>query len=67
MPGRTRSARFAQGVCTVSPPWWSSTPKLMTVSQRGLGARRTLVRSSVERGIVIMVVQPSSNRAHKSP
>ena len=27
------------------------------------GVRRTLVRSSVERGMVIMIVQPSSNKA----
>src|SRR5215203_5299155 len=67
VPGRTRSARFAQGACTVSPPWWSSTLKLMTVSQRVLGARRTLVRSSLVRGTVIMIVQPSSNRAHRNP
>src|SRR5215204_2795442 len=39
----------------------------MTVSHSGLGARRTLVRSSVERGIVIMTVQPSSNSTHNSP
>jgi hypothetical protein len=59
-----RRARVAQGACTVSRPWWSKTPKPVTVSQRGLEARRTLVRSSVERGIVIMVVQPLSNCTH---
>jgi hypothetical protein len=67
VPGRTRRARLAQGACTVSRPWWRSTPKLVTVSHSGLGTRRTLVRSSVERGMVIMVVQPSSNSAHSSP
>jgi hypothetical protein len=41
VPGRTRRARLAQGACKVSRPWWSSTLKLATVSQRGLGARRT--------------------------
>ena len=35
------AARFAQGACKVSRPWWSSTLKLATVSQRGLGAWRT--------------------------
>jgi hypothetical protein len=40
---------------------------LVTVSHSGLGARRTLIRSSVERGMVIMVVQPSSNSTHSSP
>src|SRR5215212_4617942 len=54
VPGRTRRARAAQGACTVSGPWWSSTAKLATVSHNGLGAMRTLVRSSVERGIVII-------------
>src|SRR5215208_4784268 len=54
VPGRTRRARAAQGACTVSGPWWSSTAKLATVSHSGLGAMRTLVRSSVERGIVII-------------
>ena len=67
VPGRTRRARLAQGACKVSRPWWSSTLRLATVSQRGLGARRTLVRSSVERGMVLMVVQPSSNSTHTSP
>ena len=43
--------------------WWSSTPKLVTVSHSGLGTRRTLVRSSVERWIVIMIVQSSCNKA----
>src|SRR5215207_4189816 len=66
VPGRTRRVRVDQGACTVSHPWWSSTPKLVTVSQRALGARRTLVRSSVQRGIVIMVEQPSSNNTHNS-
>ena len=41
--------------------------KLVTVSHSGLGARRTLVRSSVERGMVIMVVLPLSNSTHSSP
>lgn len=41
VPGRTHRARLAQGACKVSRPWWSSTLKLATVSQRGLGARRT--------------------------
>ena len=47
-------------------PWRRSTLKLMTVSQRGLGAMRTLVRSSMEKGIVIMVVQPSNNSTHNT-
>ena len=44
----------AQGACIVSPLWWSSTAKLVTVSQSGLGARRSLVRTSVDRGMVII-------------
>ena len=67
VPGRTRRAWVTQGACIVWRSRCSSTPKLVTVSHSGLGARRTLVRSSVERGMVLMVVQPSSNSTHTSP
>jgi hypothetical protein len=63
VPGRTHLVRVTQGACTVWRPWCSSTPKLVTVSQSGLGARRTMVRSSVERGMVIMVVLSSGKLA----
>src|SRR5918993_1562183 len=67
VPGKPRLARAAHGACGVSRPWCKSTPKLWTVSHSGLGARRTLVRSSVERGIVIMDLRPSGNCAHINP
>jgi hypothetical protein len=66
VPGTIRRVRVAHGACIVWRSWWRSTPKLATVSQSGLGAGRTLVRSSVERGMVIMVVLPLSNNAHNS-
>jgi hypothetical protein len=67
VPGTTRRVRVTHDACTVSVPWCSSTAKLATVSYSGLGAMRTLVRSSVVRGIVIMAVQPSSNSTHSRP
>jgi MFS transporter, DHA2 family, multidrug resistance protein len=37
VPGRICLVRVAQGACTVWRPWCSSTLKLVTVSQSGLG------------------------------
>jgi hypothetical protein len=46
-------ARRAQGACTEWRLAFANTPKLQTVSHSGLGAIRTLARSSAERWIVI--------------
>src|SRR3712207_5522931 len=67
VPARTRRVRVTHGACTVSRPPCSSTAKLVIVSHSGLGERRTLVRSSVERGIVIMDARPWGNNACSTP
>jgi hypothetical protein len=54
VPGRTRRARVAQDACSVWRSGYISTQRLKPVSQRELGAMRTLVRSSVVRGMVII-------------
>ena len=56
VPGRTRRARVAHGACTVSGPWCSSTAKLATVSQRGLGGEANLGEVFGREGMVIKAV-----------
>jgi hypothetical protein len=42
VPGRTRRVRVAQGAYIVWRPWCTSTAKLVTVSQSGLGGDANL-------------------------